>query len=181
MSTAIETMVRGASFSPDRTYRYALWRVWDGAGGYTNKVAFIGLNPSKADETTDDATIRKCIGFAKRWGFGGIYMLNLFSIVSTDPKGMIFHDKPVGLGNHDALRYYRKNVAAVIACWGSMEMRYRPRLGWQSQIQETLNAINSPVYCLGKTKDGSPKHPSRIAYSTERELFWSPGMFTTNR
>lgn len=71
----------GAIFSPDRKYRYALWRIWDSkplAGWYM-------LNPSVADEKTDDPTIRKCCGFARRWGNGGILVLNLFNLVARGP------------------------------------------------------------------------------------------------
>jgi hypothetical protein len=68
----------GAEFSPCRTWRYALWRHWDWQG-HANCVMFVGMNPSTADELVNDKTISNCIGFAKRWGFGGIYMLNLFA------------------------------------------------------------------------------------------------------
>ncbi|TMF61888.1 MAG: DUF1643 domain-containing protein, partial [Chloroflexi bacterium] len=68
--------VRGATFSADRRYRYRLWRRWDGARPV---VAFVMLNPSTADARRDDPTIRRCIGFAKSWGFGGVEVVNLFA------------------------------------------------------------------------------------------------------
>ena len=74
-----------ATFSPCRRWRYTLLRRWEPANLIV--VAFIGLNPSTADETLDDPTIRRCIGFAKAWGAGGMYMLNLFGWRSTDPAG----------------------------------------------------------------------------------------------
>ena len=76
-----------ATFSECRKYRYTLWRRWDGlfASGYA---MFIGLNPSTADETNDDPTIRRCIGYARDWGYGGLCMTNLFAFRATLPKNM---------------------------------------------------------------------------------------------
>ena len=76
---------RHAVFSPCRTYRYALSRVWAADKPYA---LFIGLNPSTADETLDDPTIRRCIDFAKRWGYGGLVMANLFAYRATEPSEM---------------------------------------------------------------------------------------------
>jgi hypothetical protein len=75
----------GAEFSDCGTYRYALWRTWN---ALQPGVLFVGLNPSTADATTDDPTIRRCIGFAKRWGYGGITMANVFAYRATDPREM---------------------------------------------------------------------------------------------
>lgn len=163
----------GAKFSECRTFRYALWRNWDFQDD-ANRVMFIGLNPSRADERKNDLTISKCIGFAKRWGYGGIYMLNLYAFRTTYPTELIAADEPDGPGNLAAFRYYRPECGLFVACWGSLEIRYRPRMEWQSTISRVLKSINKPVHCLGKTKDGSPRHPSRLGYDTERELFWTP-------
>ncbi len=81
----------GAHLSPCRQYRYRLWRDWDPGAG---RCVFVGLNPSTADEHTDDPTIRKCVGFAKRWGFGAIDMVNLFAYRSTSPKGLLTQECP---------------------------------------------------------------------------------------
>jgi len=163
----------GAQLSTCRSYRYALWRNWDWQG-HANRVMFIGLNPSVADEEKNDKTISNCVGFAKRWGFGGVYMLNLFAFRATDPKVMIAAADPVGPENDEAFGYYRGRVGLIVACWGSVSLKYRPRLQWQSRIARVLDCISQPVYCLGKTMDGSPRHPSRLGYATERELFWTP-------
>ncbi len=79
----IDTDPSGAVFAEERTHRLYLWRRWS-----TEKpwLMFIGLNPSTADERLNDPTIRRCIGFAERWGYGGMFMCNVFSLVSTDPK-----------------------------------------------------------------------------------------------
>jgi len=81
-----------ALFSTCRTYRYALYRQLDQANQTT--VAFIGLNPSTADETKDDPTIRRCVGFARSWGFGFLLMQNLFAFRATDPRVMKAADDP---------------------------------------------------------------------------------------
>jgi hypothetical protein len=160
----------GAEFSPCRTWRYALWRHWDWQG-HANCCMFIGLNPSTADEEKNDTTISKCIGFAKRWGFGGIYMLNLYAFRSTYPSVMAAAADPWGPGNLEAFSYYRTRVSRVVAAWGSMETRYRPNLKWQTTIRDVLDAVAIPVHCMGYTQDRSPRHPSRLAYATELVQF----------
>jgi hypothetical protein len=163
----------GALLSPCRTWRYALWRYWNWQGD-ANCVMFIGLNPSTADEVENDITISKCIGFAQRWGYGGIYMLNLFAYRATDPMVMISADDPIGPGNDDAFGCYGSNAGLVIAAWGSsVPTRHRQSLRWQTRISEVLNCIKRPVYCLGVTRNGNPRHPSRLSYATKRELFWT--------
>ncbi len=88
---------QSAVFSPSRKYRYVLRREW---GDTERKMAvFIGLNPSTADETTDDPTIRRCMGYARDWGCSGLYMLNLFAVRATDPKDMLADLNPVGADN----------------------------------------------------------------------------------
>jgi hypothetical protein len=166
-STLFESdrLISGAQFSECRTWRYGLWRIWDWQG-HANCVAFIGLNPSTADETLDDPTIRRCIGFAKRWGFGGCYMLNAYAFRATDPRVMKQAADPVGPGNDEALAYYRSRVGLIIAAWGVHCEPERER--------RVCEVIGQPIYCLGKTKDGRPKHPLYLRADTEREIFWSP-------
>jgi hypothetical protein len=163
----------GAHFSDCRTWRYALWRHWDWQG-YANCAMFIGLNPSRADEHKNDTTISKCIGFAKRWGYGGIYMLNLYAFAATYPIDMVQSEDPIGPGNDEAFGYYRSRVGLIVACWGSLEVRYRPRVQWHTRIQRVMDCVAAPVDCLGTTQDASPRHPSRLAYATAREPFWNP-------
>jgi hypothetical protein len=80
----------GAAFSEDRRHRYELWRIWDRK---VRKMVVIGLNPSTADETKNDPTIRRCINFAQRERCGGLVMLNLFGFRATDPKVMKLEPK----------------------------------------------------------------------------------------
>jgi len=151
----------GAVFSDDRLYRYSLWRVWE-ADSDLRMIAFIGLNPSTADETVDDPTVRRCINFAKRWGFGGMYMLNLFGYRATDPKDMKRQHDPVGPGNSAALIQVTGAVPETVACWGS-HGSYRER---SSKVLDMLPT--KFVYHLGVTKGGEPKHPLYLRSDTVR-------------
>ena len=145
-------MQSNASFSRCRTYRYSLMRVW---APEHPLVMFIGLNPSTADERQDDATVRRCIGFAKRWGFGGLVLTNLFAYRSRDPKILAELDDPVGPDNDHWIVRNRRRAETVVAAWGihgSLLERDRDVLSKISKAQ-----------CLGKTKCGSPRHPLYLA------------------
>lgn len=140
----------GAEFSPCTTYRYLLWREWS-AKPY---VAFIGLNPSTADETNDDPTIRRCIRFAHDWGFGGIRMLNIFAFRATDSAKMKAVIDPIGLGNDAAIVKCVGSAGLVVAAWGS-HGAHRSR-GWE--VRRKLLADFS-MKCFGLTSNGNPRHP----------------------
>jgi hypothetical protein len=151
MTSTIDT---GAEFSPCGKYRYALWRQWgDGSKGF---VAFIGVNPSTADELTNDPTVAKCIGYAKQWGYDGMFMLNLFGLRSTDPSGLKKTGKPVGPANDDAIKRYVSDprTKLIVCCWGE-HGKYLGR-GW-FVCRNILQGFK--VKCLGVTKAGRPKHP----------------------
>ncbi len=149
----------GAEFSPCRLYRYSLWRLWDDRP----KVAFIGLNPSTADETADDPTIRRCIGYASDWGYGGLYMLNLFAFRATDPKDMKAASDPVGPDNNLALTGHALTCAKTIAAWGNDGL-YRAR-------SAAVRAMLPRLYCLGLNANGEPKHPLYLAKNL-RPVLW---------
>src|SRR6185436_6996264 len=107
----------GAEFSPDRKYRYALWRIWDKT---LPLVMFIGVNPSKANEDETDNTILVVKGYAKRWGYGGLYMMNLFAIVSTNPD--VLKSDPDPLGDNDGwLERVAPKCKKVIFAWGNFK------------------------------------------------------------
>lgn len=136
----------GAEFSGDRKHRYALWRIWDTA---KPKVMVIGLNPSRADESLDDPTIRRIRRLAASWGFGGIYMLNLFAWVSPFPEDLQECPDPVGANEGMFSKYYQMCEEVVFA-WGAAN----------TMEQEAVALTKFPTAkCIGKNKDGSPKHP----------------------
>lgn len=142
-----------AVFSPCRTWRYELRRAWDAS---LPLVTFVGLNPSTADETRDDPTIRRCIGFAKRWGYGSIVMVNLFAFRATDPRDMRAAADPVGPENDARLGGVR---GLVIAAWGTGGA-FRGR-------GEAVRSLFGSVYALGLTKDGYPRHPLYVRGDAE--------------
>lgn len=138
-----------AVFSPCRTYRYQLWRKWGGS----NYAMFIGLNPSTADETLDDPTIRRCIRFAQDWGYGALCMTNIFAFRATDPKVMRAHPSPIGTDNDGHLLRLASEAGVVIAAWGVHGDH-------MSRGQAVRHMLWSDNMChLGLTKDGHPKHP----------------------
>lgn len=143
----------GAIFSDCGLYRYALWRRWDGPRERLGMAAFIGLNPSTATESVSDPTVTRCVGYAKRWGFAGMYMLNAFALRSTDPRGLLLVGDAVGPENNRHLLGIASTVGVVVAAWGT-----RGKLrGRQAQLIELLGKL--PLLCLGTNRDGSPRHP----------------------
>lgn len=153
-------MIREASFSQCGQYRYALWRQWD-RGGPT--VLFVGLNPSTADHMRDDPTVRRCIGFARDWGFGRLVVVNLFALRSTSPRALRRAPDPVGPRNDRWIARLAADAELVIAAWGALgNYRDRARL-----VTSTL----SDLYCLGRTRDGSPRHPLYVRRDAARQRF----------
>lgn len=140
----------GASFSPDRKYRYELHRIWD-----TSKpiVMFIGLNPSTANEERTDPTITRVRHFAKTWGQGGFYMMNLFGLVSTDPDVVIGHEDPVG-NNDRWLQTISDRCEHVIFAWGNFKIA-------EERAEQVIKMFPEAL-CLIKNKNGTPRHPLYI-------------------
>lgn len=140
-------MERSATLSPCRTYRYALWRRWD-SGPYA---MFIGLNPSTADETQDDPTIRRCVGFAKAWGYSALCMTNLFAWRATNPADMKSAAEPIGWENDQVLQRLASDAGIVIAAWGAH--------GVFKQRDEVVKRALPSLHYLRLTKGGHPGHP----------------------
>ena len=119
---------------------------------------FVGLNPSTADETQDDPTIRRCMGFAEAWGFSGMAMVNLFAVRATDPRDMLSHPEPVGPDNDMWLRETCTG-STVIAVWGTRG----DHLGRSGSVAHAIPGL----WCLGFTKAGCPKHPLYLPKDTK--------------
>jgi hypothetical protein len=142
-----------AVFSPCRTWRYSLSRLVDAAGHGT--VNFILLNPSTADETVDDPTIRRCRVFAQAWGYRWLVVTNLFAYRATDPAVMKLAADPIGPGNDAHIRGIALNAAAVVAAWGV----HGCHRGRDAEARALLEAIGVETLCLGTTRGGHPRHP----------------------
>lgn len=157
----------GAEYSPCERYRYFLWRRWD-----INKptAVFIMLNPSKATEYVNDPTITRCTGFARRWGMGGLWVLNLFAFRATHSEDMFAEADPVGPENLEAIRTRRDAIGIHIAAWGA-----HARAQKQGRLVRAMFAERAtPLYALQLTAGGNPMHPLYIPSSAE-PIIYEPG------
>jgi hypothetical protein len=124
---------------------------------------FIGLNPSTADEVNDDPTVRRCIRFARDWGYGGLVMMNAFAYRATDPRVMKAAFAPVGPDNDywllEMAKIRRRQGAVIVAAWGNHGI-YRNR---HQHILNLFQDAGITLHCLGLTKTGQPKHPLYVS------------------
>lgn len=165
----IESM---AIFSPCERYRYHLQRRWSGGP----LVAFIGLNPSTATEQVNDPAVTRCIGYAKRWGFGGFIMLNAYALRSTDPKGLWQVEDPAGPDCDQYLIGGMRQASKVICCWGANCTPERHLELFELVTEHATGPLNMPHH-LGLTKGGFPKHPLYLTSGlTPKEWDVSPAV-----
>jgi hypothetical protein len=170
-----------AIFSEDRRHRYMLERTirkTEAEAG--NTVLFVCLNPSTADELRDDPTVRRCVGYAKRWGFSRLVVCNIFALRSTDPKALYGHPDPIGEDNDRHLLDETIRADRVVAAWGA-HGGYKLR---GATVLQMLLEATSEVHRLGQTKDGHPRHPlylradaepATYAATRERSRCWCDG------
>lgn len=151
-------MIKHATISPCGKYRYWLERRWDESKDYLN---FIMLNPSTADAEQDDPTIRKCIGFAKNMGYGGIHVTNLFAYRATDPSDLAKCPSPIGPDNGNFIEAGILSAPVTICAWGSNKMAaaLAPKL---AVVLKKCRAM-----ALRINRDGSPAHPLYVPYSVD--------------
>lgn len=159
---------RSAEISPCGRYRYELVRRW----GAAPMVAFVMLNPSTADAIDDDPTIRRCEGFARAWGHGGLVVVNLFAWRATDPHELtLAHDRgedvvgpetdartlaSIGRAAPTAGAPARdRDVSSVVAAWGNRG-RFLDR---DFAVQRMLAAAGVDLLAIRTTKAGAPEHP----------------------
>lgn len=153
-----QIMKQGAAIDPTGLYRYSLWREWD---ANAPRVAFIMLNPSRADANTDDPTLRRCLGFARSWGCGSIEVVNLFAYRASRPDILRVVLDPVGPENDRYLRESVERADRIIVAWGnrgSLRNRYQTVSPWLSKREN--------LYCLGITQRGHPRHPLYVRSTT---------------
>jgi hypothetical protein len=151
-------------------HRYVLRRTWLGEGGIVN---FIMLNPSTADDFFDDATIRRCVGFAKRWGFSSLVVTNLFAYRATQPKdlmALVGHNAGLAIGDENDVHLDReaKGAKAIVCAWG--DNCNNVLLHRDLDVISTLRERD--LLCIRRTKKGNPAHPVREAYTDGPELFY---------
>lgn len=157
-----QQMMTNAILSPCEKYRYALTRRWsDGP-----QVLFVMLNPSTADATADDPTIRRCIGFAKAWGFGSLAVGNLFSFRTVSPHILRQSAEPIGELNDFWLGTLNEKSTMTVAAWGNHgKLRMRGK---------TVKLMLGEVHTLGLTKTGQPRHPLYVAANTPPFIWNQP-------
>lgn len=167
MSKAIPEGVLEASskgsviLSKSRRFRYLLTRHIADKG---RPVVFVMLNPSTADASIDDATIRRCIGFARRWKASSLVVVNLFGLRATDPRELRAAANPTGkMNKHWVRTTVARKDALVVCAWGA----HGDLLDMDEQVKRWMRKLKVKAKCLGTTKDGHPKHPLRLSYDTK--------------
>lgn len=151
-----------------RTYRYLLIRSAAHRGG--TPTLWVMLNPSTADEETNDPTINKCRGFQEKWAgatryAGDLVVVNPFALRATDPRALRRHPDPVGPDNDRHIEAAAVEViqagGKIVVAWGAHPFaRERARY-----VAALLRVYADDLWCLGVTKDGSPRHPLYVPYS----------------
>jgi hypothetical protein len=163
-------MRRAATLSPDGRYRYTLSRQWSET---PRRIAWVMLNPSYADGERDDQTVRKIVEFSIRDGAGSLDVVNLMAAIETNPIRLAYLiDREfldaVGPGNAAAISGVLARADRIVLAWGASPLA-TPEL-----VASTLAAADGrELSCLGRSKSGAPRHPSRLAYSTPFSA-WSP-------
>ncbi len=152
-------MDSGAIFDRSRRYRYKLWRRWDET---LPQIAFLMLNPSKADAEINDQTIRTCIGMAARFGCGSIEVVNLFAFCATYPEELRAAKNPIGKLNDQYIIDAVSKVSRVILAWGN----HGNIRGRSDEVLALLANHQVNLVCLGKTKAGQPRHPLYVPATT---------------
>lgn len=148
-----------ALISPCGAYRHWLTRRW----GDGPTCGWIMLNPSTADADHDDRTIGRCISFAKREGCGGLIVGNLFQLRATDPDELRRHPDPLGPDPDDFLLLVAsKSDGPLIAGWGEHPFA-------RGRGEYVAAMLGGSLSCLGRTKDGYPRHPLYRKASTPLE------------
>lgn len=164
-------MSRDAAISACGRYRYWLSRSWDAKPA----LAFIMLNPSTADAAIDDPTIRRCMGFAQREGYGGICVVNLFAWRSTDKSALLAlpYDLAVGDENDDHIGLMIAKTGLIVAAWGGYSGKLGKLVAQRvTQVKAICGQAQKPLFCLGVSKGGMPRHPLYLPKDTQLSV-WS--------
>ena len=145
-------MIREAEFSIDKKERYSLKREWDKS---KNKILYIMLNPSFADDKDDDPTIRRLINFTKKFNSGGFLVGNIFTTITPNPKEL---DKSKGMSdkNFEELIKLINKVDQIVYAWGS-----------SIEEPQLLKKLVLSPKCFGKNFNGTPKHPLYLPSQTK--------------
>jgi|TARA_B110000908_G_scaffold85322_1_gene101937 hypothetical protein len=155
-----------AVYSDCERYRYSLTRVWDNLG---RKVLFVMLNPSTATEVQNDPTVERCERRARTLGFGGFRVTNIFAWRDTDPRNMKDASDPIGAENDATLMEGAEWATLIIAAWGT----HGAHLNRGADVAVLLGSTGQPLYHLGLSKHGHPKHPLYLPYTQQPQIWLS--------
>jgi hypothetical protein len=156
-----------ATYSECERYRYCLTRIWDSGG---RRVNFVMLNPSTATEVQNDPTVERCERRARALGYGGFAVTNIFAWRDTDPRLMRAAADPIGPGNDAAIADTADWADDVIAAWGT----HGAHLNRGATVATLLGHSGTPIFHLGLSKQGHPRHPLYLPY-TQQPQAWHPG------
>lgn len=155
----MSAIIKGAVISPCQLYRYALWRYWESGRPI---LVFVMLNPSTADAEVDDPTILRCCERARRDGYGGILVVNLFGLRATDPKELFRHADPVGPDNDEAIKIAAAAPNSTLICaWGNHGGLH----GRDKAVLGMLREAGRSPMALKISKSGQPAHPLYLPYA----------------
>lgn len=158
-----------AVFSPDGLFRYRLDRDLGGEGA---AVLILGVNPSDADATKNDATIRKDLGFCDRYGWGWLIKGNLFALVSTDVTQLRHATDPVGPDNDEHLVAMLQEADLVIAAWGRAAKLPKPLRYRIAEVAAMAKSLGVELWCFGTCDDGQPRHTLMLPYEETKLMRW---------
>jgi len=163
-----------ADHSACRTYRYSLGRTRPGVAAFRQPgIAWIMLNPSTADASQDDPTMRRVMALSWVWGFSSLMVVNLYALSSAQPEALWGHPDPVGPVNDRFISAALCRCARAICAWGAQARPDRVE-----QVRQLIEEAGAPAFHLGLTKGGQPRHPLYIPSGTEL-LPWPPQPATT--
>lgn len=162
-------MESSAQFDRKGIYRYSLTRRWRETG---RRLAFVLLNPSTADAERDDPTIRRCVGFARAWGFAALEVVNLFAFRATEPGGLRGAPQPVGPENDRYLLAAHARADELVLAWGI----HGAWLERDREVLALLSGHGARPKCLGLTREGHPRHPLYLPKSLRPRRFSRAGL-----
>jgi len=157
-----------AIFSECGTYRYTLHRKIPSVLRWVKPALFIMLNPSTADDTHNDPTIRRCISFAEREHCTELTVVNLFALRSTDPKFLKLHRYPIGPDNDFYIekmiaRTQNNHNGIIVAAWGASKIA-------EERGKIIIDKVNI-LYCLGTSQSGNPRHPLYVRRNEPLQIY----------
>lgn len=162
LALTLDDPYRGASFSPCGRYRYQLHWIWLQNAPL---LCYVLLNPSIADATRNDPTFTRCAERARRLGYGGVLIVNLYAFISTDPAGLLAVEDPIGPDADRFIVQAARRAGLVVCGWGTdggVRLRHRP-----ADVLKLLEQCDRAPHVLRLTKGGHPEHPLYLPYRLE--------------